>query len=59
MKLVDYLKETKVEMKHVNWPTRKQAIAFTAVVIGLTIAFAVFLGIFDSIFGLGLGALVK
>ena len=59
MKITDYLKETRVEMKHVNWPTRKQSIAFTAVVIGITLAFAVFLGVFDSIFGLGLSALVK
>ena len=58
MKLTDYLKETKVEMKHVNWPTRKQSVAFTLVVIGLTLAFAAFLGLFDYLFSLGLGQLI-
>lgn len=46
-------------MKHVNWPTRKQAVAFTAVVIGLTLVFAVFLGAFDTVFRFGLEALIK
>ena len=59
MKVADYLKETKAEMKHVNWPTRKQAIAFTAIVIGITIAFALFLGVFDYLFTLGLETLIK
>lgn len=50
MKLVEYLKETKGELKHVSWPTRKQAVAFTAIVIGLSIFVALFLGLFDFIF---------
>ncbi|HEY4499297.1 MAG TPA: preprotein translocase subunit SecE [Candidatus Paceibacterota bacterium] len=58
-KATDYLKETKAEMKHVNWPTRKQSIAFTAIVIGITIAFALYLGVFDYLFTLGLETLVQ
>ena len=50
MALIEYLKETKAELKHVSWPTRKQAIAFTAVVIAISIFTALFLGLFDTIF---------
>lgn len=53
-KAVDYIKETRAEMKHVNWPTRKQAIAFTAIVVGISVGVAIFLGIFDYLFSLGL-----
>lgn len=54
MGLGDYIAETKVEMKHVTWPTRKQAIAFTAIVIVLSVVVALFLGLFDFIFVSGL-----
>lgn len=54
MKIIDYVKETKAEMKHVNWPTRKQSINFTLVVIGLSLFFAALLGLFDYLFSLGL-----
>lgn len=50
MAILDYLKETKAELKHVSWPTRKQAISFTIMVIALSIATAFFLGFFDTIF---------
>ncbi|MBI5817339.1 MAG: preprotein translocase subunit SecE [Candidatus Yonathbacteria bacterium] len=50
MALVEYLKETKAELKHVSWPTRKQAISFTVVVIAISIFTALFLGLFDTIF---------
>lgn len=54
MKLVEYLKETRSEMKHVSWPTRRQAIAFTMIVIAISIFVAVFLGLFDYLFTLGI-----
>lgn len=50
MKIVDYVKETKVELKHVSWPTRAQSIAFTAIVIVISLATAIFLGAFDFLF---------
>ena len=50
MKVAEYLKETRAELKHVNWPTRKQAVSYTLVVIALSVATALFLGLFDSIF---------
>jgi len=54
MGLINYIKETRGEMKHVSWPTRRQAISFTVIVVVLSIVVAIFLGVFDFVFSLGL-----
>ncbi|MEK7081889.1 MAG: preprotein translocase subunit SecE [Patescibacteria group bacterium] len=54
MRVVEYLKETRSELKHVSWPTRRQAIAFTAIVIAISVFVAVFLGLFDYLFTLAI-----
>lgn len=41
-------------MKHVSWPTRRQAMAFTAIVIAISVFVALLLGLFDYIFTLGI-----
>lgn len=51
MSITSYIKETKGEMKHVNWPTRKQAISFTIIVIGMSLFVAFYLGLADFVFG--------
>ena len=51
-RFINYLKDTKAELAHVSWPTRRQAIAFTIVVILISIAMSLFLGFFDYIFSL-------
>lgn len=50
MSLAQYLKDTQGELKHVSWPTQKQTIYFTIVVIVVSIFTAVFLGFFDLLF---------
>ena len=45
-----YVKDTKGELKHVSWPTQKQTIIFTILVIVVSIFIAAFLGAFDFIF---------
>lgn len=50
MKLLAYLKETRAEFKHVSWPSRKQAIVYTAVVIVISLLTAAYLGALDYIF---------
>lgn len=57
-KLINYLKETRIELKHVNWPTRKVALNYTFLVIGISLAVAAYLGVFDKIFTSLLDALV-
>ena len=54
MSLVDYLKDTKVEMKHVSWPTQRQAATFTVLVIVFSVVVAVVLGLADFLFSKGL-----
>lgn len=59
MAIGEYLRETKGELKHVSWPTRRQAIVFTAVVILISLGLAVYLGLLDALFLRGLQYLVN
>ena len=52
MSFIDYIKETRNELRHVSWPTRRQAVVFTVIVILVSLATAFFLGFFDYIFSL-------
>jgi preprotein translocase subunit SecE len=58
MGLINYVKETRGELKHVSWPTRKQAIVFTIVVILISLAVAFYCGFFDALFTLALEKIV-
>ena len=49
-KIITFLKEVRVELKKVTWPTRKQTIKYTLIVIGVSLAVAIFLGLWDFIF---------
>ncbi len=49
-KIISFLKEVRLEMKKVNWPTRKETIRYTLIVIGLSVAVAIFLGSLDFLF---------
>ena len=49
-KLIQYIKDSKTELKKVVWPTKKQTTNYTLVVIGFSLGVAAFLGIID--FGL-------
>jgi len=50
MKITEYIKDTRAEMSHVTWPSRKQAVLFSAAVVVVSVATAFFLGLFDYIF---------
>ena len=54
MKITEYLKEVKAEMVHVTFPTRKETSWFTLLVIAISIGVALYLGLFDYLFKLGL-----
>lgn len=58
-KIIDYFKGSIAEMKKVIWPNKKQTTAYTLVVIGMSIGVAVFLGLLDYIFNIGLEVLIK
>lgn len=49
-KIINYFKESKEEMKKVVWPTKQELFRHTLIVIGISLATAAFLGIFDYAF---------
>ena len=52
---LQFLREVKIELKKVTWPTRKQTIGSTVVVIVLVMIISIFLGVVD----IGLSRLVQ
>jgi preprotein translocase subunit SecE len=46
-KVAQFLREVKVEIKKVVWPTRKELIASTTVVLLVTFIVATYLGLVD------------
>ncbi len=50
MSFIQYLRDTKAELSHVSWPTKKQTVIYTALVIGISAFVAVYLGVFDFVF---------
>src|SRR3989338_4675022 len=54
MSFLQYIKDTKGELRYVAWPTRLQTIIYTILVIIISIFVALYLGLFDFIFTTGL-----
>ncbi len=50
MRLLNYIKDTRTELTHVNWPTRAETLRFTAAVIGISLATSALLGVSDFVF---------
>lgn len=46
-----YLRSTRAELRKVRWPTLEQGWAMTKIVVAVTFAMAVFLGVLDFFFG--------
>jgi preprotein translocase subunit SecE len=46
-KSVQFLREVKIELKKVTWPTRKQTMGSTVVVLVLVVIISLFLGLVD------------
>lgn len=55
-KLTTYIKESIEEMKKVTWPTKKETYHYTLLIIGISLGIALFLGLLDYIFSLGIQA---
>ncbi len=49
-RITEYVKATRAEMSHVNWPSRQQTIRFTVLVILVSLCTATLLGISDFVF---------
>ena len=57
-KVTTYFREALYELRKVTWPTRKQTINYSIIVIAITIATAVFFAALDYIFTWLLGIIV-
>ena len=57
--LFKYFSDTAAELKQVTWPTQKQAGLYTALVIGISVVVAMFVGAFDYVFSQIISAIVS
>lgn len=46
-KVVKYFREAKMELEKVSWPTRKDTIMYSSIVLGLSLTVAVLTGVLD------------
>jgi len=49
-KPIQYIKEAQVEIQKVTWPSRKQSLQYTAIVVIISIVSTVILGGLDILF---------
>lgn len=56
--IVRYFKETWVELKKVSWPTRREALNLTLLVLAATAFMALFLGVIDLFLTWAFGLIV-
>lgn len=49
-KIVNFIKEARVELSKVNWLSKKQVVNYTILVVGASLAVAIFLGGLDYVF---------
>ena len=57
-RIKQWCKETKAELKKVQWPTRKQTINNTLIVIACVVVVGVFIALFDFVAGEAIGLLI-
>ena len=56
---IQYLKDTRGELRHVAWPTQAQTILYTLMVTLISIGVSLYLGLFDFLFTTGLTRIVE
>lgn len=59
MNIASYFRESVAEIKKVTWPTRREAVNHTLLVIGISVALAAFFGALDYLLTVGLQALLN
>ena len=57
--LVEYLRDTRGELRKVHWPTREEAENLTKIVLAVTVSMAAFMGLLDYLFSLELRGLIN
>ncbi|MBN1936284.1 MAG: preprotein translocase subunit SecE [Anaerolineae bacterium] len=54
-----YFRQTWAELKKTNWPTRREAVRLTGIVLAVTVAMSAMLGVIDWLFSLLFSFLIK
>ncbi len=49
MSFIDYLRDTRGELRHVSWPTKQQTLNYTIIVLAIAIGTGLFLGLLDFV----------
>lgn len=57
--LVRYVREAQGELKKVAWPTRRDTMLYSGVVVALCLVLALYSGVVDYLLNEGLAALVR
>jgi preprotein translocase subunit SecE len=57
--ITDYVKDVRVEMSKVTWPTRRELRESTLVVIVMVIVISIFIGIVDRVLSYAFEALIR
>ncbi|MBN1325824.1 preprotein translocase subunit SecE [Candidatus Falkowbacteria bacterium] len=58
-KISNYIRESIAELKKVTWPTKKQTVNYTLLIIGISLTVAFFIGVVDYILALGVEQVIK
>lgn len=58
-RIISYIKESKSELEKVSWPSRKEALRHTGIVIAISAAVAVFLGAIDYLLTTGVEKIIQ
>lgn len=53
-----YLKHVREEFTHIVWPTSRTATAHTLVIVFIAALIALFVGLLDYVFGLGVSKII-
>ena len=58
-RIVRFYRETRAELRKVVWPSRQEATRLSLIVVSVTLAMSVFLGIVDWVFSRLIGLIVR
>lgn len=54
----NYFISSYAEMKKVSWPSKKQTVNYSLLVIGLSVGMAIFFAVLDYVFNLGIEKMI-
>jgi preprotein translocase subunit SecE len=57
--MFNYFRDVRAEMRHVSWPSRSVVVAYTLVVVGVSLAVALYLGLLDYVFRIIIEQIIK